>query len=111
MGCQIPVWQFHIHTHKAVSLKIDCFFHTQKGVIDLCVWFLIKDTYQSKRKSRWYIYLDTDIYGNQQFIYSWKPVLTNKSPAGKNDITEGKHKKDLNDGIDTLGGKNSLLAV
>lgn len=29
------------------------------------------------------------IYGNQQFIYSWKPVLTNKPPAGKN-ITEGK---------------------
>lgn len=25
---QIPVWQFHIHTHKAVSLRIDCFFRT-----------------------------------------------------------------------------------
>ena len=29
--------QFHISIHKAVSLRIDCFFHTQKGVIDLCV--------------------------------------------------------------------------
>ena len=29
---------------KAVSLKIDCFFHTQKGVIDLCKRFGIKDT-------------------------------------------------------------------
>ena len=26
-----------ISTHKAVSLRIDCFFHTQKGVIGLCV--------------------------------------------------------------------------
>jgi len=25
-------------------LKIDCFFHTQKGVIDLCVRFGTKDT-------------------------------------------------------------------
>ena len=24
---------------KAVSLRIDCFFRTQKGVIDLCVRF------------------------------------------------------------------------
>lgn len=29
---------------KAVSLRIDCFFHTQKGVIDLCVRFGTKDT-------------------------------------------------------------------
>ncbi|CCL85587.1 hypothetical protein BN188_280018 [Clostridioides difficile T19] len=28
---------FILVTHKAVSLRIDCFFHTQKGVIDLCV--------------------------------------------------------------------------
>ena len=29
---------------KAVSLRIDCFFRTQKGVIDLCVRFGTKDT-------------------------------------------------------------------
>lgn len=29
---------------KAVSLRIDCFFRTQKGVIDLCKRFGIKDT-------------------------------------------------------------------
>ena len=28
---------------KAVSLRIDCFFHTQKGVNDLCKRFGIKD--------------------------------------------------------------------
>ena len=36
--------QLNITTNKAVSLRIDCFFRTQKGVIDLCVRFGIKDT-------------------------------------------------------------------
>ena len=26
---QFLTWQFHIHTHKAVSLRIDCFFLTK----------------------------------------------------------------------------------
>ena len=41
---KFPFAKLHIHTHKAVSLRIDCFFRTQKGVIDLCVRFGIKDT-------------------------------------------------------------------
>ena len=38
---KFPFAKLHIHTHKAVSLRIDCFFRTQKGVIDLCVRFTL----------------------------------------------------------------------
>ena len=40
---------------KAVSLRIDCFFRTQKGVIDLCVRFGIKDTVSEPATSTLFI--------------------------------------------------------
>ena len=39
-------------TYKAVSRRIDCFFRTQKGVIDLCVRFGTKDTVSEPATSR-----------------------------------------------------------
>ena len=41
--------------YKAVSLRIDCFFHTQKGVIDLCVRFGTKDTVSEPATSTLFI--------------------------------------------------------
>ena len=65
---------------------------------------------ESQRKDGRYVYKYTDIYGKPQFIYSWKLVPTDKTPAGKRDDIslrekEAQIKKDLNDGIDTAGGK------
>ncbi|MCE0786904.1 tyrosine-type recombinase/integrase, partial [Clostridioides difficile] len=58
----------------------------------------------------------TDIYGKPQFIYSWKLVPTDKTPAGKRDDIslrekEAQIKKDLNDGIDTVGGKMTVCQL
>ena len=58
----------------------------------------------------------TDIYGKPQFIYSWKLVPTDKTPAGKRDDIslrekETQIKKDLNDGIDTAGGKMTVCQL
>ena len=69
---------------------------------------------ESQRKDGRYVYKYTDIYGKPQFIYSWKLVPTDKTPAGKRDDIslrekEAQIKKDLNDGIDTVGGKYDCL--
>ncbi len=68
---------------------------------------------ESQRKDGRYVYKYTDIYGKPQFIYSWKLVPTDKTPAGKRDDIslrekEAQIKKDLNDGIDTVGGKMTV---
>ena len=68
---------------------------------------------ESQRKDGRYVYKYTDIYGKPQFIYSWKLVPTDKTPAGKRDDIslrekEAQIKKDLNDGIDTAGGKMTV---
>ena len=70
---------------------------------------------ESQRKDGRYVYKYTDIYGKPQFIYSWKLVPTDKTPAGKRDDIslrekEAQIKKDLNDGIDTAGGKMTVGA-
>ena len=49
-------------------------------------------------------------------IYSWKLVPTDKTPAGKRDDIslrekETQIKKDLNDGIDTAGGKMTVCQL
>lgn len=36
---------------------------------------------ESQRKDGRYVYKYTDIYGKPQFIYSWKLVPTDKTPA------------------------------
>ena len=61
---------------------------------------------ESQRKDGRYVYKYTDIYGKPQFIYSWKLVPTDKTPAGKRDDIslrekEAQIKKDLNDSIGT----------
>ena len=71
---------------------------------------------ESQRKDGRYVYKYTDIYGKPQFIYSWKLVPTDKTPAGKRDDIslrekEAQIKKDLNDGIDTVGGKMTVCQL
>ena len=71
---------------------------------------------ESQRKDGRYVYKYTDIYGKLQFIYSWKLVPTDKTPAGKRDDIslrekEAQIKKDLNDGIDTVGGKMTVCQL
>ena len=55
-------------------------------------------------------------YTHLQFIYSWKLVPTDKTPTGKReDISlrekEAKIKKDLDDGIDTVGSKMTVCQL
>ena len=71
---------------------------------------------ESQRKDGRYVYKYTDIYGKPQFIYSWKLVPTDKTPAGKRDDIslrekEAQIKKDLNDSIDTVGGKMTVCQL
>ena len=40
---------------------------------------------RASEKDGRYVYKYTDIYGKPQFIYSWKLVPTDKTPAGKRD--------------------------
>ena len=65
---------------------------------------------ESQRKDGRYVYKYTDMYGQPQFVYAWKLVPTDKTPAGKReDLSlrekQKKIKKDLDDGINTIGGK------
>ena len=69
---------------------------------------------ESQRKDGRYVYKYTDIYGKPQFKYAWKLVPTDKTPAGKReDLSlrekEKQIKKDLADGINTIGGKMTVL--
>ncbi len=71
---------------------------------------------ESQRKDGRYVYKYTDIYGKPQFIYSWKLVPTDKTPAGKRDDISLREKrstdkKDLNDSIDTVGGKMTVCQL
>ena len=65
---------------------------------------------ESPRKDGRYVYKYTDIYGKPQFKYARKLVPTDKTPAGKReDLSlrekEKQIKKDLADGLNTIGGK------
>ena len=69
---------------------------------------------ESQRKDGRYAYKYIDASGKQQFLYSWKLVATDRIPKGKRDCLslrekEQEIKKDLADGIDSKGGKMSLL--
>ena len=71
---------------------------------------------ESQRKDGRYVYKYTDIYGKPQFIYAWKLVPTDKTPAGKReDLSlrekEKQIKKDLDDGINTIGGKMTVCQL
>lgn len=73
-------------------------------------------TGESQRKDGRYAYKYTDSAGKQRFIYSWKLVATDKTPTGKHDDLSLREKekaiqKDLNDGIDTTGGKMTVCLL
>lgn len=65
-------------------------------------------TGESQRKDGRYAYKYTDTFGKPQFVYAWKLVPTDKTPAGKRDDISLREKekeiqKDLDDGIDPIG--------
>lgn len=76
----------------------------------------ILQTGESQRKDGRYAYKYVDGYGKPQFVYAWKLVPTDKTPAGKRDDISLREKekqirKDLDDGIDTKGGKMTVLEL
>ena len=71
---------------------------------------------ESQRKDGRYVYKYTDIFGKPQFVYAWKLVPTDKTPVGKRDDIslrekEKQIKKDLDDGIDTVGSKMTVCQL
>ena len=76
----------------------------------------ILQTGESQRKDGRYAYKYTDLLGKPQFVYSWKLVSTDKTPAGKRDDLSLREKekeirKDLDDGIDTNGKKMTVCQL
>ena len=73
-------------------------------------------TGESQRKDGRYAYKYTDAYGKPQFVYAWKLVATDKTPTGKRDDKSLREKekeirKDLDDGIDTVGKKMTVCQL
>lgn len=73
-------------------------------------------TGESQRKDGRYAYKYTDALGKPQFVYAWKLVPTDRTPAGKRDDASLRDKeqdiqKDLNDGIDTIGKKMTVCQL
>lgn len=63
-----------------------------------------------QRKDGRYAYKYTDAYGKPQFVYSWRLVATDKTPAGKRDDLPLWEKvkeiqRDIDAGIDPVGKK------
>ena len=73
-------------------------------------------TGESQRKDGRYAYKYIDTFGKPQFVYSWKLVPTDKTPAGKRDDIALREKekeiqKDLDDGIDHIGKKMTVCQL
>ena len=71
---------------------------------------------ESQRKDGRYAYKYIDTFGNPQFVYAWKLVPTDKTPAGKREDISLREKvkeiqKDLDDGIDTIGKKMTVCQL
>lgn len=71
---------------------------------------------ESQRQDGRYAYKYTDSFGKPQFVYAWKLVPTDKTPAGKRDDISLREKikeiqKDLDDGIDTIGKKMTVCQL
>ena len=71
---------------------------------------------ESQRKDGRYAYKYIDTFGKVQFVYAWKLVPTDKTPAGKRDDISLREKekeiqKDLDDGIDTIGKKMTVCEL
>ena len=76
----------------------------------------ILHTGESQRKDGRYAYKYTDGSGTSKFVYAWKLVPTDKTPAGKReDISlrekEKEIQKDLDDGIDHMGKKMTVCQL
>lgn len=72
-------------------------------------------TGESQRKDGRYAYKYTDANG-PQFVYAWKLVATDKTPAGKRDDVSLREKeqeinRDIADGIDTIGKKMTVCQL
>ena len=73
-------------------------------------------TGESQRIDGRYAYKYTDACGEPKFVYAWKLVPTDKTPAGKRDDLSLREKekeiqKDLDDGIDTVGKKMTVCQL
>lgn len=71
---------------------------------------------ESQRKDCRYLYKYIDKYGKVKSVYSWKLVPTDKVPAGKRNCLSLREKeleirKDIDDGIDTIGKKMTLCQL
>lgn len=71
---------------------------------------------ESQRKDGRYAFKYTDVNGKPQFVYSWKLTPTDKMPTGKRpDISlrekEKEIRRDLEDGIDTIGKKMTVCEL
>lgn len=76
----------------------------------------ILQTGESQRKDGRYAYKYIDVYGKQKFLYAWKLVPTDKTPAGKREDLSLREKekelqRDLDDGIDTAGKKMTVYEL
>lgn len=76
----------------------------------------ILQTGESQRKDGRYAYKYVDAYGKPQFVYSWKLVHTDKTPAGKREDLSLREKKrqiekNLEDGINSKGGKMTVTEL
>ena len=73
-------------------------------------------TGESQRKDGRYVYKYIDAFGKPQFVYAWKLVPTDRTPAGKReDISlrekEQEIQQDRNDGINTAGKKMTVYEL
>ena len=73
-------------------------------------------TGESQRKDGRYAYKYTGPSGKPQFVYAWKLVPTDKTPAGKRDDISLREKvkeiqRDLDDGIDIIGKKMTVCQL
>ena len=76
----------------------------------------ILHTGESQRTDGKYLYKYVDAFGKSQFVYAWKLVPTDRTPAGKREDISLREKEqqihqDLNDGIDTAGKKITVYEL
>ena len=76
---------------------------------------VLKDS-ESQRKDGRYAYKYIDAFGKPQFVYAWKLVPTDRTPAGKREDISLREKveeilQDKNDGIDTAGKKMTVYEL
>lgn len=76
----------------------------------------ILQTGESQRKDGRYAYKYVDTFGKPKFLYAWKLVPTDKTPAGKREDLSLREKekelqKDLDDGIDPVGKKMTVCEL